>query len=93
MKIKETSKVILLKFKTLLTTPNGWLAFLLANVFWSSFWAVPLIYGFIFKDNNYIALAGAIYLFFVQPLIPMWLLTPLTTFFIYKLIKQKTTLQ
>lgn len=87
MKIKETSKAVLHQFKTVLTTPKGWIAFLLSNVFWSSFWAVPLIYGFLSGDNNYIALAGAIYLFFLQPLIPMWLITPLTTFFIYKLIK------
>jgi hypothetical protein len=76
-------------FKVILTTPLGWLSFFLSNLFWSSFWLLPLIYGFLFQNNDYIVLAGAIYLFFLQPLIPMWLITPLTTFFIYKLIKPK----
>jgi hypothetical protein len=87
MKIPAKSKAVLIHFKNVMTTKEGWIAFALANLIWSSFWLIPLIAGFLLREPYYYALAGAIYLFFLQPLIPMWLVTPLTTFAIYKLIK------
>jgi uncharacterized membrane protein len=82
-------KFKLKQIKTLLLTKEGWIAWLLANFFWSTFWLIPLIIGFVFNDPSYYALAGAIYLFFLQPLIPMWLIVSVTVLFIYKIIKKK----
>jgi hypothetical protein len=81
------TKQLLLHFKTVITTPKGWLSWGLANLLWSLFWLIPLVIGFVFNDPNMYALAGAIYLFFLQPLIPMWLIIPISTFGIYKIIK------
>jgi hypothetical protein len=68
--------------KELLTTKKGWLSILLANTFWSTFWGIPLIAGFILSDNSLYVLAGSIYFFFWQPLVPMWLIVPVTAMFI-----------
>ena len=87
MKIPPKTKEMLLHFKTVITTPKGWLSWELANLLWSLFWLIPLVIGFVFNDPNMYALATAIFLFFVQPLIPMWIVIPLTTFAIYKTIK------
>jgi hypothetical protein len=77
-KIEQAKKIT----KELFLTKQGLLSLLLANIFWSSFWFVPLVFGFITNQNQYYAIAGSIYIFFVQPLIPMWLFTPLTALFI-----------
>ena len=87
MKISPKAKQLLLHFKTVITTPKGWLSWILANLLWSLFWLIPLVIGFVFNDPNMYALATAIFLFFVQPLIPMWLIIPISTFGIYKIIK------
>jgi hypothetical protein len=87
MNISPKTKQLLLDFKTVITTPKGWLSLALANLLWSLFWLIPLVIGFVFNDSNMYALAGAIYLFFFQPLIPMWLIIPISTFGIYKIIK------
>jgi hypothetical protein len=78
--------------KTIFKTKEGWLALLLSNLFWSSFWFIPLVFGFLTNDPYYYALAGGIYLFFVQPLIPMWFIAPLTAYFIWKKIYKKKDL-
>ena len=87
MKLSLKTKQLLLHFKTVITTPKGWLSWGLANLLWSLFWLIALVIGFVFNDPNMYALAGAIYLFFLQPLIPMWLIIPISTFGIYKIIK------
>jgi hypothetical protein len=77
------------QIKIILTTKEGWIAWALANLLWSTFWLIPLVIGFIFNDPYFYALAGAIYLFFLQPLIPMWLIVSITVLFIYNQIKKK----
>lgn len=88
MKITEKSKAIAIKVKELLTSPKGWIAFILANIFWSLPWAVQFLIGFIFNDSIWYASATATFALMALPLpIPMWLITPLTAFVIYKAIK------
>jgi len=87
--MKEKTKKILSEVKQIMTTKTGWLAWLIVNAFWSSFWLVPLVYGFIFKDNYMYALAGTIYLFLLQPLIPMWLIVALNTIWLYRFLKRR----
>jgi hypothetical protein len=72
--------------KELLATKKGWLSILLSNVFWSSFWGIPLIIGFVLGDESLYVLAGAIYFFFWQPLVPMWIIVPVTALFIKRKI-------
>jgi hypothetical protein len=82
-------KVIKEQLKLIFTTPIGIVSWLLANLFWSSFWLIPLIIGYILKNEEFYILSGSIYFFFWQPLVPMWLITPVTTLFIVKLLKIK----
>jgi hypothetical protein len=80
------------QIKLIFTTKEGWFALLLSNLFWSAFWFIPLVIGFIFQDEYYYILAGGIYLFFFQPLVPMWFIVPLTAHFIWKKMYKKKDL-
>jgi hypothetical protein len=82
-------KVIKEQLKLIFTTPVGVVSWVIANFIWSLFWIIPLVIGFVFNDPNMYALATTIFLFFLQPLIPMWLVIPITTLFIVKLFKIK----
>jgi hypothetical protein len=74
--------------RELFLTKKGWLAILLANIFWTMFWLPFLIMWFITRIENYLIIGTTIYIFFLQPLVPMWLITPLTALFIKnKLLK------
>jgi hypothetical protein len=82
-------KVIKEQLKLIFTTPIGIVSWLIANLFWSSFWLIPLVIGYISNNEEFYILSGSIYFFFWQPLVPMWLITPVTTLFIVKLFKIK----
>lgn len=58
----------------MLATPLGWLSWFIANVITSLPWIIPLLYGFVFKDNNGYVLAGSIWTFMMLPLTPFWIL-------------------
>jgi hypothetical protein len=60
--------------KQLLLTPQGWISWIIANVITSLPWAIPLIYGFVFKDNNAYIIAGSIWTFMMLPLTPFWII-------------------
>ena len=62
------------ELKELLATPKGWFSWFIANVITSLPWAIPLIYGFIFKDNNGYILATSIWTFMMLPITPFWIL-------------------
>jgi hypothetical protein len=79
------------QIKKIFITKEGWFALLLSNLFWSAFWLIPLVIGFVFKNESYYILAGSIYFFFWQPLIPMWFITPLTAYFIWKKLFKKSS--
>jgi hypothetical protein len=53
-------------------TPQGWLSWIIANIITSIPWMLPLIYGFVFKDNNGYIIAGSIWTFMMLPLTPVW---------------------
>jgi hypothetical protein len=90
---KERYHILVNKAKNLLRnlflTKEGILSWLIVNMFWSSFWAIPAFIGFITQDNYWYVISGSILLFFVQPLVPMWLITPLSAFFVLKLFSKK----
>ena len=76
--------------KDLFLTKEGWISWAIANVLTSLPWAIPLIYGFIFKDNNGYILAGSIWTFIMLPITPFWILNVLiATFFVEKIFKKK----
>jgi hypothetical protein len=62
------------QLKMLIATPKGWLSWIIANVITSLPWAIPLIYGFVFKDNNGYVIAGSIWTFTMLPLTPFWII-------------------
>lgn len=80
---------IKLILKQLFLTRYGWYSIILSNLVWSTFWLVPLVYGFLIQDPTYYVVAGSIYVFFAQPLIPMWIIIPLTAVWILKQIFKK----
>jgi hypothetical protein len=75
--------------KELFATRYGWLSIILANVFWSMFWFPFLVIWFITRDNHWLVIATSVYLFFLQPLVPMWLIIPFTAYFILKNVQKK----
>ncbi len=62
------------ELKEMLATPQGWFSWFIANVITSLPWILPLIYGFLFKDNNGYLIAGSIWTFMMLPLTPFWIL-------------------
>ena len=76
----------------LLLSKLGWLSIVLANVFWTMFWFPFLVIGFITGDVNYYGIALGIFLFFAQPLIPMWIIIPLTAWMILKWLDHRQTI-
>jgi hypothetical protein len=76
--------------KELFATRYGWLSIILANVFWSMFWFPFLVLWFITQDNQYLVIATSVYLFFLQPLVPMtFVVIPFTAYFILKIVQKK----
>lgn len=75
--------------RRLFLTKEGILSWLIVNAFWSSFWGIPMIIGFITKENYWYVVSGSVFLFFWQPLVPMWLITPLSALFVLKLFTKK----
>ena len=81
--MKKTIAKAKILLKDLFLTKEGWLSWFIANVLTSLPWAIPLIYGFIFKDNNGYILAGSIWTFIMLPVTPFWALNVLiATFFV-----------
>jgi hypothetical protein len=60
------------QLKEMFATPQGWLSWIIANIITSIPWMLPLIYGFVFKDNNGYIIAGSIWTFMMLPLTPVW---------------------
>jgi hypothetical protein len=76
--------------KELFATRYGWLSIILANVFWSMFWFPFLVLWFITRDNQWLVIATSVYLFFLQPLVPMtFVVIPLTAYFMLKKVLKK----
>jgi hypothetical protein len=70
------------QLKMLIATPKGWFSWLMANVITSLPWALPLIYGFMFKDNNGYVIAGSIWAFIMLPVTPYWMLNVVIAVFL-----------
>jgi hypothetical protein len=81
-------KLMALEVKKLLTSPKGWMSWIIANIITSSLWAAPLIIGFLLQDQNLYAVAGSVWLFMMSPLTPFWVLNLIiATFFYTKVLK------
>ena len=76
-------KVIL---KQLITTPQGWFSWFIANIITSLPWFLPLAYGFVFKDEKGYYVAGVVYAFILAPFTPFWILNILIAIPINKLL-------
>jgi|GEM_PF-1516503 len=85
-KFVETIKNIT---KKLFLSKLGWVSIILANFLWSMFWFPFVLIGLLSNDGSYYGIAFGIYLFFAQPLIPMWIIIPLTAWNILKLIDRR----
>lgn len=88
LRMKNTSPTLKSKIKHILkelfATRYGWFSLLLANLLWSMFWLPTLVLWFVSKNDVYLLISTSIYVFFAQPLVPMWLIIPSTAYFILK---------
>jgi hypothetical protein len=75
--------------KELFASKLGWISIIIANVLWSMWWFPFIVIGVITGDNKWFVISGSIYLFFLQPLVPMWLIIPITALWILKYLKPK----
>lgn len=90
-KIKLPNKATLQNtFKVLFLSKRGWFAIILANILWSMFWFPFLLAGLITGLETYYVIAVSIFAFFAQPLLPMWLIIPLTSLAILNWMKLHT---
>lgn len=60
------------ELKEMFLTPQGWIGWIIANIITSLPWAIPLIYGFIFNNEQAYVIAGSIWAFLMLPLTPAW---------------------
>lgn len=60
------------ELKEMFLTPQGWIGWIIANIITSLPWAVPLIYGYIFNNQQAYMIAGSIWAFLMLPLTPAW---------------------
>jgi hypothetical protein len=74
--------------KIILTTKEGWISWIIANIITSLPWFLPLVYGFVFNDNRGYVAAAAVYAFILAPFTPFWILNVIISLFIYKQIKK-----
>jgi hypothetical protein len=75
--------------KIILTTKEGWISWIIANIITSLPWFLPLVYGFMFQDERGYIAAAATYAFILAPFTPFWILNVIISLFIYKQIKKK----
>ena len=76
--------------KELFLTKEGWFSWLIANIITSLPWMIPLVYGFIFKDNRAYIIAGSVWTFMMLPITPFWILNVIIAVFVKNvLIKRK----
>jgi hypothetical protein len=88
--MKKTIAKAKILLKDLFLTWQGWLSWIIANIITSLPWILPLVYGFVFKDNNGYIIAGSIWTFIMLPVTPFWILNVLiATFFVEKVFKKK----
>ena len=88
--MKKTIAKAKILLKDLFLTWQGWLSWIIANIITSLPWVLPLVYGFVFKDNNGYIIAGSVWTFIMLPVTPFWILNVLiATFFVEKVFKKK----
>ena len=86
-----TTKLQKLKqsMKELFLTKEGWLSWFIANVITSLPWALPLIFGFILKNDALYTIAASVWAFMMLPLTPFWILNVIIAVFFTKLLTKK----
>lgn len=81
-KIKATMKELFL-------TKEGWISWGIANVITSLPWAIPLILGFILKNDTLYKVAASVWAFVMLPITPFWVLNVVIAVFFTKLFTKK----
>jgi hypothetical protein len=70
------------QLKMLIATPKGWFSWVVANIITSLPWILPLIYGFVLKDNNGYIIAASVWTFIMLPATPFWMLNVIIAVFL-----------
>jgi hypothetical protein len=82
-------KELLLKLKHLASTPEGWIAWIIANIIVSSPWLFVGSLWLITGDNNYLIAATSIWSFQMLPLPIESFMVAVITIAVYKLLTKK----
>lgn len=85
----ESLKKAKKEIKEMLATPQGWLSWFIANIITSLPWIIPLVYGFLLKDNRGYVIAGSIWTFMMLPLTPFWILNIIIALWFKNLLLKK----
>jgi hypothetical protein len=79
------------QLKELLLTWQGWLSWIIANIITSLIWILPLVYGFLFKDNTGYTLAASIWTFIMLPITPFWILNLIIALWLKNILLKSTS--
>jgi hypothetical protein len=61
-----------IELKEILTTPEGWFSWFIANVITSLHWVIPTIIGFITKDTYWFTTAASLWAIGLSPFVPLF---------------------
>lgn len=73
--------------KELFLTWEGWMGWFIANVITSLHWMIPVVIGFMTKDNYWYTSAAALWALGISPLVPLWLFNVIIGVWIKKLLQ------
>ena len=79
------------QLKELFLTKEGWAGWIVANIATSLPWLIPLVYGFILKDNNAYLIAGSIWTFIMLPITPFWILNVIIAVWVKNILLKSTS--
>jgi hypothetical protein len=82
-------KKALTQIKELLTTWQGWVGWIIANVITSLHWAIPALLGVVFQDLTLYALSGTLWAIGMSPFVPLFIVNIFIGVYIKNLLMKK----
>ncbi len=80
-----------IQLKELFLTWQGWAGWIIANVITSLPWILPLVYGFVFKDNLGYTIAASVWTFMMLPVTPFWILNVIIAVWVKNILLKSTS--
>jgi hypothetical protein len=77
------------EIKELLTTWQGWAAWIIANIITSLHWAIPALLAVVFQDSKLYVLSGTLWALGISPFIPLFVINIFLSVWIKNLLLKK----